>query len=189
MTSIYSKKEGKIMNEKIIITGKLKDIKKFCLGVTAAGFVIPVLCFLWDVSQGNVKSDGALPFVWLIVPVFALIAFGVTGIIIALGAEMNDVLVIFVNSMVLLSGMVSALNFGRRIFKELKSGETPFRYDIADKVRGAFFALMGVFCFKNQTIFPFLSKRGKGARQMMSGRSMASPSARTAILPTILPPA
>lgn len=62
------------MNEKIIITGKLKDIKKFCLGVTAAGFVIPVLYFLWDVIQGTVKSDGALPYVWLVVPVFALIA-------------------------------------------------------------------------------------------------------------------
>ena len=50
------------MNEKIIITGKLKDIKKFCLGVTAAGFVIPVLYFLWDVSQGIVMSDGALAY-------------------------------------------------------------------------------------------------------------------------------
>lgn len=63
-----------IMNERIIITGKLKDIKKFCLGVAMAGFVIPVLYFFWDVIQGTVKSDGALPFVWLIVPVFVLIA-------------------------------------------------------------------------------------------------------------------
>lgn len=63
------------MNEKIIIKGKLKDIKKFCIGITAAGAVIPVLYFIWDVIQGTVRSDGALPYVWLLVPVFALIAF------------------------------------------------------------------------------------------------------------------
>ena len=62
------------MEEKIIIKGKLKDIKKFCIGIVAAGAVIPVLYFLWDVVQGTVKSDGALPYVWLIIPVFALIA-------------------------------------------------------------------------------------------------------------------
>lgn len=63
------------MDEKIIIKGKLKDIKKFCIGVVAAGAAIPVLYFIWDVIQGTVKSDGALPYVWLLVPVFALIAF------------------------------------------------------------------------------------------------------------------
>ena len=74
--------------------------------------------------------------------VFALIALIVVGVVIAMGAEMKDVLVFFVNSVILLFGMTSALNFGRAIFKTLKSGETPFRYDIADKVKGAALALM-----------------------------------------------
>ena len=34
-----------------------------------------MLYLFWDIIQGTVKSDGALPFVWLVVPVFALIAF------------------------------------------------------------------------------------------------------------------
>ena len=63
------------MEEKIIIKGKLKDIKKFCIGIVAAGAVIPVLYLFWDIIQGIVKSDGALPYVWLAIPVFALIAF------------------------------------------------------------------------------------------------------------------
>lgn len=63
------------MEEKIIVKGKLKDIKKFCIGVVAAGAVIPVLYFFFDLIKGTVSSDGALPFVWLLVPVFAVIAF------------------------------------------------------------------------------------------------------------------
>ncbi len=30
-----------------------------------------------------------------------------------------------------------SLNFGATVFKKLKTGETPFRYDIADKIKGA----------------------------------------------------
>lgn len=78
----------------------------------------------------------------VVLVVFALAALIVAGFIIALGAEISDVLVLYVNSAVLIFGMVSALNFGRTIFKTLKSGETPFRYDIADKVRGASLALV-----------------------------------------------
>ncbi len=78
----------------------------------------------------------------IVLVIFALVALIVTGIIIVMGAKMNDVMVLSANSAVLLFGMVSALNFGRAIFKALKSGETPFRYDIADKVRGASLALL-----------------------------------------------
>lgn len=63
------------MDENVIVRGKLKDIKKFCIGVVAAGAVIPVLYFIRDVIAGIVESDGALPFIWLILPVFGVIAF------------------------------------------------------------------------------------------------------------------
>ncbi len=78
----------------------------------------------------------------VITAVFALMAVVVTGIGVSLGAGIKDVLVFSANSAVLLFGMISALNFGRAIFKSLKSGETPFRYDIADKVKGASLALL-----------------------------------------------
>ncbi|MBQ8781082.1 MAG: hypothetical protein IJZ72_05365 [Oscillospiraceae bacterium] len=74
--------------------------------------------------------------------VFALFVLTVLGVIISLGAELTDIMAFFINSTVLLFGIFSALNFGRAIFKNLKSGETPFRYDIADKVKGASLALL-----------------------------------------------
>jgi hypothetical protein len=74
--------------------------------------------------------------------VVALILLGVVVIIAVMGAELKDVMILFVNSIILLFGMTSALNFGRAIFRTLKSGETPFRYEIADKVKGASIALV-----------------------------------------------
>jgi|GEM_PF-1496012 len=38
-------------------------------------------------------------------------------------------------------GMAVAFNFGRNTFKKLKDGETPFRYEIADKIKGAAMAV------------------------------------------------
>lgn len=77
-----------------------------------------------------------------ILAVFAVLTLALTVIIAEMGVDMKDVLVIAANSAILLFGMTSALNFGRAIFKSLKSGETPFRYDIADKVKGASLALI-----------------------------------------------
>ena len=74
--------------------------------------------------------------------VVSLFAVGLVAVGVIMGAEIKDVLVLAVNSAVLLFGGVSALNFGRAIFKTLKGGETPFRYDIADKVKGASYALI-----------------------------------------------
>lgn len=84
---------------------------------------------------------------------FAAVAVIVAAVIAAKGAQTNDVVVLSLNSAVLLFGMVSALNFGRAIFRSLKSGETPFRYDIADKVKGASLALCvsGVLSFLAQS--------------------------------------
>lgn len=38
-------------------------------------------------------------------------------------------------------GYITALNFGARIFKTVRTAETPFRYDVADKIKGAGYAL------------------------------------------------
>ena len=78
----------------------------------------------------------------VILAVFAAGALAVTVIIAVMGADINNVLVLSANSAVLLFGIISALNFGRAIFRELKTGESPFRYDIADKVKGASLALI-----------------------------------------------
>ena len=74
---------------------------------------------------------------------FAVIAALVVVLLAVNGAALNDVIVLLLNSAVLLLGMSDAVNFGRAIFRSLKSGETPFRYDIADKVKGAALALIG----------------------------------------------
>lgn len=46
-----------------------------------------------------------------------------------------------INAAVIGLGCFAAGNFGYKAFKTLKSGESPFRYDIADKVMGAGFAM------------------------------------------------
>ena len=74
--------------------------------------------------------------------VFALAVVIIAAVIISMKAELKDIFIFIANSAVLLFGIVSALNFGRAIFRKLKSGETPFRYDIADKVKGASLALL-----------------------------------------------
>lgn len=63
------------MEEKIVIKGKLKDIKMFCIGIAVIGSIFPVLYFLGDLSKGTVKSDGALPYIMLIVPVFLFLGY------------------------------------------------------------------------------------------------------------------
>lgn len=74
--------------------------------------------------------------------VFTLLVVIITGAAVVSGAELTDIMVLLVNSVILLFGIMSSLNFGRSIFSKLKSGETPFRYDIADKVKGASLALL-----------------------------------------------
>ena len=41
----------------------------------------------------------------------------------------------------MLIGYSIAVNFGVKVFKKLKDGETPFRYEIADKIKGAAMAV------------------------------------------------
>lgn len=41
------------------------------------------------------------------------------------------------------TGMSISLNFGVKVFKTLKDGETPFRYEIADKIKAAGMTLIG----------------------------------------------
>lgn len=43
---------------------------------------------------------------------------------------------------VIATGYIIALGFGAKIFKTLRDGETPFRYDIADKLKGAGYVMM-----------------------------------------------
>ena len=40
-------------------------------------------------------------------------------------------------------GMSITFNFGVKVFRELKNGETPFRYEIADKIKAAGMSLFG----------------------------------------------
>ena len=74
--------------------------------------------------------------------ILGVITLGIVIVLSALGAKTADIITISVNSGILLFGMGSAVNFGRAIFKKLHSGESPFRYDIADKIKGASYALI-----------------------------------------------
>ncbi len=47
-----------------------------------------------------------------------------------------------VNGILIMVGMVISCNFSVKIFDTLKTGETPFKYDIADKIKGAATAII-----------------------------------------------
>ena len=59
-------------------------------------------------------------------------------------------------------GYVIALNFGVSIFRTLRNGETPFRFDIADKIKGAGYALVvtGAVGFLLNVLVQFLVASG-----------------------------
>ena len=46
----------------------------------------------------------------------------------------------------MLGGIALLLNFARNIFRRLRNAETPFCYDIADKIKGAGQAAWGIGC-------------------------------------------
>ncbi len=63
------------------------------------------------------------------------------------------------------------LNFGSKIFKSLKTGETPFRYDIADKIKGAGQIMVGggALCFFMEILVTILdSFKIIGAYEMLN---------------------
>lgn len=60
-----------------------------------------------------------------------------------MGDEFRSVegLVTTISLCVVCIGFIIALNFGADIFRIVRTAETPFRYDVADKMKGAGFAL------------------------------------------------
>ncbi len=66
--------------------------------------------------------------------------------LVVLKADVLEMVVVIANAVPMLLGFVTACNFGRSIFGKLKNGDTPFRWDIADKVKGAALSLCGT-CF------------------------------------------
>lgn len=59
-------------------------------------------------------------------------------------------------------GYIIALNFGAKIFKTVRTAESPFRYDVADKMKGAGYALAasGVIGFILNMIATVLEANG-----------------------------
>lgn len=53
----------------------------------------------------------------------------------------NYEIMFYIMTFVLAITFMIALNFGKSVFHTLKTGETPFRYDIADKINGCAISL------------------------------------------------
>lgn len=65
-------------------------------------------------------------------------------------------------NMIMLIGIMIASNFAVKTFNKLKSGETPFRYDIADKIKGAGYALAvcSIVCVLLKMVYKILVETG-----------------------------
>ena len=77
--------------------------------------------------------------------VIAIAIMAILSAIMKKGGEMfgspEGIIVMVIDVLTLITYIV-ALNFSVKIFNKLKSGDTPFRYDIADKIKGAGTALI-----------------------------------------------
>lgn len=72
----------------------------------------------------------------LIAGLLALLIFAVIN-----GKELSAALALCLDGTIFLGTIIVGMNFMSAIVKKLKDGETPFRYDIADKIKGAGFAV------------------------------------------------
>lgn len=67
-----------------------------------------------------------------------------------------------INGICIALGVAVACNFSVKIFNSLKTGETPFKYDIADKIKGAGIVLIitGLFGSVTEFIYTVLIDNG-----------------------------
>lgn len=68
----------------------------------------------------------------LLTGMFALMIFALIK-----GKEQSTALALFINGAVFFGTIIVSMNFISAIVKKLKDGETPFRYDIGDKIKAA----------------------------------------------------
>lgn len=78
-------------------------------------------------------------------------------------ADIPSVLVSVIYVFLVLGGIALLWNAARHIFRRLKTAETPFCYDIADKIKGAGFLaiLLGIISLVYRTVVELISKNGR----------------------------
>ena len=82
-----------------------------------------------------------------IIMVFTIILFGAFGLTDDTEYSSKEFFFSGIGGAIGLVGVCITLNFAVKIFNRLKDGESPFRYDIADKIKGAGMALVGTGIF------------------------------------------
>ena len=77
-------------------------------------------------------------------------------------ADIPSVLVSVIYVFLVLGGIALLWNAARHIFRRLRTAETPFCYDIADKIKGAGFLaiLLGIISLVYRTVVELISKNG-----------------------------
>lgn len=114
------------------------------------------------------KMAEVFSIITLAIFIIGVIAIGIMAIMTAAGVADADrefgsakaILTLAANTLMLVAFII-ALNFSTKIFNKLKTGETPFQYDIADKIKSAGIALIaGTFvCSILEFITGFLVAR------------------------------
>lgn len=132
--SQLNKKEKKIMNKVTDINARTleKEKKSFVTFCKTAEVIMTALMILLIIVSG-------------IIVITLITANTLNGISsnIEFTGDYTTVEGAFGNIYILIIsiGMTVAFNFGRNIFRQLKDGETPFRYEIADKIKAAAMAV------------------------------------------------
>ena len=94
----------------------------------------------------------------LIVPIVQAVQYRNNGGAVRMTETLVSVLYVFL----VLGGIGLLWNSARHIFRRLRTAETPFCYDIADKIKGTGFLaiLLGIISFVYRTIVELLVKNG-----------------------------
>ncbi|MBP1542735.1 MAG: hypothetical protein J6A16_01450 [Oscillospiraceae bacterium] len=118
------------LNEKALENEK-KDFIKLCKLLETGARIIMILMMI-------------------VAPLLALfVGLDAFGIVVDIKSAVAEDWVTIAGVFVVCIGFGIGLNFIASIFRTMRLGETPFRYDVADKIKaaGTVFALTGALCF------------------------------------------
>lgn len=102
-------------------------------------------------KKSFVKTNKILYFVFIVLQILSLMLAIMASIMLIISGAVHDIKMMYVtlSLMVVSVGYFIAFNHARNLFNIFKSGESPFRYDVADKMKGAATAIIAT----NITIF------------------------------------
>ena len=62
------------MEERIVLKANIKDMRKICMQIICAGFIIPAVYLIVGIIRGNISADMVISIVWMSFLPFVVVA-------------------------------------------------------------------------------------------------------------------